>query len=80
LTKKEALLKAVGSGLTKPMNEFSVSGSEDETMKFNIIHPGLKNNGWFVKNFHLSGTTVGALATNGKVKSINYINMNAFNQ
>lgn len=75
-TKKEALLKAIGSGLAKPMNEFSVGGSENGTMKFNTIFPGLKNKGWFVKNFHLPCTTVGALATNGNVKSVNYINMN----
>lgn len=78
-TKKEALLKAVGSGLTKAMNEFSVNGSENETMKLNTMHPGLKDKGWFVKNFRLPGTTVGAWATNGKVKSVNYMNVNEFN-
>lgn len=78
-TKKEALLKALGSGLTKAMNEFSVSGSENEAMKLNTIHPGLKDNEWFVENFQLPGTIVGALATNGKVKSVNYMNINEFN-
>lgn len=78
-TKKEALLKAVGSGLTKAMNAFSVNGPEHEAMKWNAIHPGLKDKEWFVKNFQLPGDTVGALATNGKVESINYINVNEFN-
>lgn len=78
-TKKEALLKATGSGLTRPMNEFSLSGSEKETMGFNTVYPGLKNPKWFVKNFHLPGTIVGALATNGHVKSVNYINVNEVN-
>lgn len=78
-TKKEALLKATGSGLTRPMNEFSLSGSKKETMRFDTVYPGLKNPKWFVKNFHLPGAIVGALATNGQVKSVNYINVNEVN-
>lgn len=74
-TRKEAFIKAEGSGLSFPLDGFSVSMDEDK--KANLLQTkwnALEKTIWSLFSFSPSDDYIGAIAIRGKVKSAQYFN------
>ncbi len=74
-TRKEAFIKAEGSGLSFPLDAFSVS--MDENKKAKLLQTkwnSAEKNKWSLFSFSPTNEYVGAIAVRGKVKSIQYFN------
>ena len=73
-TKKEAILKATGEGLTRPMNTLTVSLNENRTLTIKIDGESSENNtDWFLESYTLMDDYMGALSVRGKVNRVQYI-------
>lgn len=63
-TRKEAFLKATGSGLSRPLDSFTVTddhaGEPSHSIEFGDGHPSGR---WFIADLPLPGSLIGALAT-----------------
>lgn len=76
-TKKEAVLKAGGDGLTKAMNLLDVAFLENKQFSLNTeseFHAD--HTDWFLENFNLMDHYRGAVAVKGKLNDIQYIPIN----
>lgn len=76
-TRKEAILKAKGSGLTFPMKEVEVSFLKEEKTQV-LSTPWGKNEEkeWFLDSFDLPGGYRAAVAVNGQVNKMELFNIN----
>jgi 4'-phosphopantetheinyl transferase len=76
-TRKEAILKATGHGLTQPMNELEVTFQKNEKFEIKTGSSCLGNKAdWFLDSFTLADNFVGAVAVRGAIESAQYINLN----
>lgn len=60
-TQKEAVLKALGSGLTKPMHELEIANLDKD---------------WFIESKNIMDNYRVAIAVNGEIKGLHYISIN----
>ncbi len=61
-TRKEAFVKAIGVGLSHPLDQFSVDGSLDKSaIKLHTQNPSIKND-WYIYNVAISQEYVAALS------------------
>lgn len=76
-TMKEAILKATGEGLSKPMNELNLANSQSEKMKYPPKNTyAINGNHFFVEHFNLPDKICGTVAINAKTSTVQYLNMN----
>ena len=74
-TRKEAFIKAEGSGLSFPLDAFSVSMDEDyEAKLLQTKWNAAEKNKWSLFSFSPTKECIAAIAVRGKVKSIQYFN------
>lgn len=72
-TRKEAFIKAEGSGLSFPLKEFSVSLESTTDAELIETHWDQKEkNKWTLSAFTPAKNYIGALAVKGKIEKINY--------
>lgn len=70
-TRKEALLKSGGEGLTKAMNSLEVSFLQDK--QFSLKNEYESNaNEWFLESFTLMNEYAGAIAVKGSINEVCY--------
>jgi 4'-phosphopantetheinyl transferase len=75
-TRKEAILKATGYGLTQPMNELEVSFLKMGAFEIRSENTYLGNkSSWFLDSFKLLDNYRGAVAVRGGVDSIEFIDL-----
>lgn len=73
-TKKEAILKATGEGLTRPMNTLTVALNEEKKLTVKMSGESSENNtDWFLESYTLMDDYMGALAVKGNVNRVQYI-------
>lgn len=77
-TKKEAVLKATGEGLTRAMNTLELAFSENKIYRTgkrtNAAQPG---SAWFLEHFSPMDAYTAAVAVKGKHKTVEYISIKA---
>lgn len=73
-TRKESFIKAVGQGLSYPLDSFAVSLSDDHTAEFLKIDepPGHKDS-WQLHSFVPAEGYIAALSAKGKPKGIKFL-------
>ena len=72
-TRKEAFIKAVGNGLSLPLDQFEVTLQPEEKPRLISINWNPKEvQEWNLSSFNINGNYVGALALKGKLETINY--------
>jgi 4'-phosphopantetheinyl transferase len=70
-TRKEAYIKAIGSGLTLPLDQFQVTLLPDDTPRFVHIGENAKAaNEWTLQNLNPAPAYIGALAYHGAARKI----------
>ncbi|MDX1328261.1 MAG: 4'-phosphopantetheinyl transferase superfamily protein, partial [Arenibacter sp.] len=75
-TRKEAFVKAEGSGLSFPLNSFSVSMDSDSRANFlDATHSLPNKNKWSLFSFRPSSNYISAIAVMGKVNTIKYLDL-----
>jgi|GEM_PF-1318171 len=76
-TTKEAILKATGEGLTRPMNTLTVALNEEKKLTLEMTGESSENNtDWFLESYTLMEDYTGALAVRGNVNRVQYIQIN----
>ncbi|MCK0148124.1 4'-phosphopantetheinyl transferase superfamily protein [Arenibacter sp. F26102] len=78
-TRKEAFIKAEGSGLSFPLTSFSVSLDSDskaELIETNWSHK--ENKAWSLYSYRPTSEYISAIAVRGKMNSIEYIDLNKY--
>ena len=71
-TRKEALLKASGDGLTKAMSDLEIAFIEDNRFSLEMTEDQGNKTDWFLEHFNGMDTCLGALAVKGNVKEVHY--------
>lgn len=75
-TRKEAVLKALGGGLTLPIHELEVTFLPEEKIKVKKIPFGDENpDDWYLESFTIENHLRGAIAAKGKVEKVNYYDL-----
>lgn len=76
-TRKEALLKALGDGLTRPMNTLILPHSKDENTPREMENECTETKtNWFVESYTLLEQYHGAVAVQGRIDRVQYIPLN----
>lgn len=76
-TRKEALLKASGDGLTKAMNTLDLSSIKDKHFSIETANEFPENKtDWFLESYSLMDNYRGAVAVKGGIDAIQYIPIN----
>ncbi len=76
-TMKEAILKATGEGLTKPMSMLPISNTESGKMKVpSKTTCTFNETKFFVENFNLTDYIYGTVAINTPMERVQYVNVN----
>ncbi len=70
-TRKEALLKSGGEGLTKSMNSLEVSFIPNKQFSLKT-EDGLNTHEWFLESFTLMNDYAGAIAVKGRINDVCY--------
>lgn len=74
-TRKEAFIKAVGEGLSYPLDKFSVSLNDEFDVEITIENNQQESSQWKLISFQPEERFAGAFAVKGQIKKINFFEL-----